>query len=253
MALMKANSPAQYDGIAREYTALSKKDPVKQFVQYPETLRLLGDVRGKRVLDIGCGAGLLTEQIAGRGARIAAYDISREQIFLALSSQPKNQSITYLVSSPEKIAQALESLGIPTEFDVAVSTLVLFYAENARQLSDFFKSTFSLLTKGAKFVSILFNPDYGFMGAAKFNRIFTRENGKSTVNFLDSGQNVVASATHSDFSRADYENAAKGAGFSKFEWVDLEPSIEGIEAMGKEYWADFHESPPYVGFVATKE
>src|SRR5579884_1931166 len=39
-------------------------------------LRLLGDVRGKRVLDLGCGVGHSSALLALRGARVAAVDVS---------------------------------------------------------------------------------------------------------------------------------------------------------------------------------
>ena len=39
-------------------------------------LRLLGDVRGKRVLDLGCGVGHFSALLALRGAHVAAVDIS---------------------------------------------------------------------------------------------------------------------------------------------------------------------------------
>src|SRR5207237_4926291 len=39
-------------------------------------LRLLGDVAGKRVLDLGCGVGHFSTLLALRGAHVAAVDIS---------------------------------------------------------------------------------------------------------------------------------------------------------------------------------
>ncbi|MEV6986606.1 class I SAM-dependent methyltransferase [Sphaerisporangium sp. NPDC051017] len=55
------------------------------FVWCPEGLdeadaRLLGDVRGRRVLEIGCGAGQCGRWLAGQGAEVAAFDVSRRQL-----------------------------------------------------------------------------------------------------------------------------------------------------------------------------
>jgi len=44
---------------------------------------LLGDVRGKRVLDYGCGAGENTTALAARGASVIGLDLSPELIELA--------------------------------------------------------------------------------------------------------------------------------------------------------------------------
>ncbi len=44
---------------------------------------LLGDVRGKTVLEYGCGSGTYTVALAARGARVIAFDISPELLALA--------------------------------------------------------------------------------------------------------------------------------------------------------------------------
>lgn len=45
-----------------------------------DQLRLLGDVSGKRVLDLGCGAGANAVALARAGARVIAVDESAEQV-----------------------------------------------------------------------------------------------------------------------------------------------------------------------------
>ncbi len=46
-------------------------------------LRLLGDVRGKRVLDLGCGTGQAAIALARQGATVIAVDASADQIDVA--------------------------------------------------------------------------------------------------------------------------------------------------------------------------
>ena len=45
-------------------------------------LRLCGDLSGKRVLDIGCGAGENAVTMASQGAHVIAIDVSRAQLAL---------------------------------------------------------------------------------------------------------------------------------------------------------------------------
>ena len=45
--------------------------------------RLIGDVRGRRVLDLGCGGGHTAVGLAGRGARVIATDHDPGQLFAA--------------------------------------------------------------------------------------------------------------------------------------------------------------------------
>ncbi|GAA3146444.1 class I SAM-dependent methyltransferase [Planomonospora alba] len=75
-----------WDGAADEYQAehgAFLRDA--GFVWCPEGLdeadaRLLGDVTGKDVLEIGCGAAQCGRWLAGQGARVAAFDLSFRQL-----------------------------------------------------------------------------------------------------------------------------------------------------------------------------
>ncbi|GAA4185718.1 class I SAM-dependent methyltransferase [Streptosporangium oxazolinicum] len=75
-----------WDGAADEYQAEHGEFLRDSgFVWGPEGLdeadaRLLGDVAGKDVLEIGCGAGQCGRWLAGQGARVAAFDLSFRQL-----------------------------------------------------------------------------------------------------------------------------------------------------------------------------
>ena len=47
----------------------------------PNTLELIGDVSGKKVLDLGCGSGLYAQILLARGASaVTCIDASQEMI-----------------------------------------------------------------------------------------------------------------------------------------------------------------------------
>ena len=52
--------------------------------------RLPFDLTGMRILDAGCGAGQLTQELAARGARVTAVDISPSLIGLAQARLPQD-------------------------------------------------------------------------------------------------------------------------------------------------------------------
>lgn len=65
----------------------------------PALLRVVGDCRGLRVLDLGCGNGYLSRRLAQSGARVTGIDSSPGMIRNAKARDPKNSlKIRYLVA-----------------------------------------------------------------------------------------------------------------------------------------------------------
>jgi SAM-dependent methyltransferase len=74
---------------------------------------LLGDVRGKRVLDYGCGAGENTTALAARGADVTGLDLSHDLIKLADERLGLHgQEAEFVVGSCHDIPLADESVDV---------------------------------------------------------------------------------------------------------------------------------------------
>ena len=58
---------AEYDRIASEYRD-SKRLPFRDHVERYSLFRMLGDVRGARILDLACGDGFYTRLLMKAGA-----------------------------------------------------------------------------------------------------------------------------------------------------------------------------------------
>jgi SAM-dependent methyltransferase len=76
---------------------------------------LLGDTRGKRVLDLGCGGGECTTLVAAHGGRVAALDISTD--LLAMTRQRtvldgSTEAVAPLCGSVHSIPLASESVDV---------------------------------------------------------------------------------------------------------------------------------------------
>ena len=74
----------QFNLVSAEYELITENDPVKNYVQYPEALRLLGDIEKKEILDIGCGNGIFDRIMVKQGASTSSISV-RIRVFLILS------------------------------------------------------------------------------------------------------------------------------------------------------------------------
>ena len=100
-----------------------------------------------KILDIGCGGGLLSEPISRLGAKVTAIDASIKNIEVAkIHAKKNNLKINYICSSPEK-------LKIKNQFDVILNMEIVEHVDN---VSFFLKSCSRLLKKdGIMFVATL--------------------------------------------------------------------------------------------------
>jgi len=100
-----------------------------------------------KILDIGCGGGLLSEPMCRLGAEVTAIDASKKNISVAkLHAKKNNLKINYICTSPEKMK-------ITNHFDVILNMEIVEHVEDV----DFFLKTCSRLLKknGIMFVATL--------------------------------------------------------------------------------------------------
>ena len=84
---------------------------------------LLGDVRGKTVLDLGCGGGWISRMLAAKGAQVVAFDVSLEGCRLTRDRLDGDGAPCYLVSMQDAHAMSLPS----DRLDAVVVTGVLHH------------------------------------------------------------------------------------------------------------------------------
>ncbi|MDA7713999.1 bifunctional 2-polyprenyl-6-hydroxyphenol methylase/3-demethylubiquinol 3-O-methyltransferase UbiG [Candidatus Pelagibacter sp.] len=100
-----------------------------------------------KLLDIGCGGGLLSEPMCRLGANVVGIDASKKNIDVAKFHAKKNKlKINYMVASPEK-------LKTKTKFDVILNMEIV---EHVNDINFFIKESSKLLNKnGIMFIATL--------------------------------------------------------------------------------------------------
>ena len=105
---------------------LSDNNPLiwQNELRYPYFRRWMGEVRGQRVLDIGCGWGFLALKFAGDGAKVHCLDISAPTMNLARGEAVKQQL------AMEFIRSSAESQPLACAFEIVTATDVLEHVED---------------------------------------------------------------------------------------------------------------------------
>jgi 2-polyprenyl-6-hydroxyphenyl methylase/3-demethylubiquinone-9 3-methyltransferase len=76
--------------------------------------RLVGGLAGKRVLDVGCGGGILAEAMANRGAQVTGIDLAEKPIKVAmLHGMETGNRVEYRLVAAEALAAEM-----PESFDL---------------------------------------------------------------------------------------------------------------------------------------
>jgi ubiquinone/menaquinone biosynthesis C-methylase UbiE len=110
-----------YDELAEAYAAMVDTKPHNAYYERPATLSLLPEVKGRRVLDAGCGPGAYAEWLVDHGAEVVALDANEKMVRLA--RQRLGGKAQVLLANLE---QPLDFLA-DGSFDVVVSPLVMDY------------------------------------------------------------------------------------------------------------------------------
>ena len=126
-------------------------------VIFPNILRMVGDVAGKKVLDLACGQGILSEQLRDKGAFVTGVDLGKELIALA---EEKSKSVkekgTHKVAYHVGSAEDLFILKDKT-FDIVICVLAL---QNIENLQKTIEETRRVLMNGGKFIFVLNHPSF---------------------------------------------------------------------------------------------
>lgn len=134
-------------GVYHQYTDI---DPVVK--------ELLGSVKGKKVIEIGCGNGYFSRALARRGAKVTALDASFKMIDIAIAEEKKKPlGIVCLVRDAARL-QGIKS----GSFDLAVANMMLMDVLNVEKA---IKEISRVLKPGGKLVFSILHPAFMFDGS----------------------------------------------------------------------------------------
>lgn len=240
----------QYDALAARLADIEKIiGLLREHVEFPSFLRALGDIRGKRVLDVGCGDGTYARMVARQGAvHVEGMDSSAEMIGLAESiEREESLGIRYHVHD----LATMPTLGV---FDLVVAVNVLHYADSRATLEAMCRKMASHLAPGGRLLAYVGNAEVDPDAVRDFGFVVDRPASPSEGDAYTITVPLTppASVEVRYWPATALADAVTSAGFTRVGWEEIITSADST-ATDDERLRRLLKSPPSLLLSALKE
>lgn len=235
---------------------LQKEDTYQNKVILPNLLRNIGNIKGKKVVDIGSGEGFFSREFVKIGASVTGVDVSSELIYIAKNKDTKSK---YFVSESHKLKSVTKE-----KFDVAVCVLAI---QNIDKVKETFKEVSSVLKDSGKFLLVINHPSfrnpkktdwsYDEDNIRQFRKVYEyMSESKVKIDMTPGEKNKYKKKTTVSFHRPlqFYIKAAKDAEMqmsSLEEWISHKESQKGKRSVAEDKAR--HEIPMFMFLEFTKK
>lgn len=143
------SSTIAWNAMGDEWFELAQTGEARNCFIMPNMLKFLGNVQGKKILDLGCGEGGYSRELTKRGAQLVSVDCSSKAIEYAISlARAENLDIEHFVRNSNDLFD-IES----EQFDVVLCSMMLMDCED---FDGTLQEAYRVLKKGGKvFASVL--------------------------------------------------------------------------------------------------
>ena len=249
---------AQWDALADVWTSgyTEHGDVNRRYVIDPVLFEILGDVKGQRILDAGCGFGYLSRLLARKGAVVTGQDISRKFIGMALERERKEPNgVAYRLGSIVDLGAFAGGA-----FDVVVSNLVL---QDVRDYRKAIREIARVLRPNGRFVFSIMHPAFAsppIRGWVQEPRDSNRNEDRQYVKVDRYFDRTTEAWGFGDGPRVtsfhrplrDYFEALAEAGFVVHRLEEPVPSREAIEQRPRDFMNEYDRIPLFLIVEAVK-
>lgn len=227
-----------YTKHALKYSEVVKDNIYNALLERPSTLALLGDVKGKAVVDMGCGSGIYAQWFLKQGvSSLTCVDLSAEMIDLV-----KSEYGTRLTAYVQDLSK-----GLPNEAsnsaDIIVCPLVLHYIED---LNVVFKDVYRVLKPGGYIVFSTHHPFADFECTTSGN-YFERE--RVTEDWNTVGDPVEVSFYRRSLTEISDAVTYSGLVISRISEGEVD---ERAKAISEEAYQHLKHNPNFIFFRCEK-
>jgi SAM-dependent methyltransferase len=207
--------------------------------EWPALRAWLPDLRGRKVLDLGCGFGWFCRWAREQGAaEVRGIDVSEKMLARARADTP-DVSISYLRADMEHIELSAGA------FDLIYSSLALHYVE---RLSELLSQVYRSLVPGGHFVFSVEHPVFTAPSEPGWSISGAGRKSWALDGYLDEGPRstdwLAKGVIKQHRTLATYINMLLGLGFDLTHVNEWGPTPEQIAARPE--WTDERRRPPFL-------
>ncbi|OGN33915.1 MAG: hypothetical protein A3I39_01485 [Candidatus Yanofskybacteria bacterium RIFCSPLOWO2_02_FULL_47_9b] len=223
-----------YDNIAEQYEKWGHGATTDWELGHKKIAKLLEPIKGKRILDFGCGSGKFSIYLNNLGAEVIGVDISQTQ--LEVARRVSDKSIQYFIDTDPTVEEKFTGY-----FDAGVMIFVLCEISSQEIMGQVLSRVHKLLKPGAELVVL--NPNWEKSNGKEF---LTHQLKYSPELKLGGSVTTILKGNPSihvpDFfwSKDVYIDMLSKAGFGGFEISEPLAPDDGTP------WKDEKEFPPFL-------
>lgn len=256
---VEKHTKQMYNKFGKHYQ-LSRKEkrPERLFNEYlelPAMVKAVGNIKNKKLLDIGCGAGIHAKKYAQKSAKVSGVDLSKTMVDMAKENCP---SANFEVGSITKLPHNNYF------FDIVTASLSIDYIDDMKKA---FKEVARVLKKGGKFYYSNNSPIHS--AREKFENKNIKINGIGSFFDKRTGKRISLGNAW-DESVVEWEmvpgmkmktynktfrtqlRALVDNGFELIDFIDLKP-VAAFKKYNKEYYDLYTKFPIFSIYVAKKK
>ncbi|MFA6088761.1 MAG: class I SAM-dependent methyltransferase [Candidatus Woesearchaeota archaeon] len=202
----------------------------KEYLRKPEILKLLGNLKGKKLLEIGSGSGYWTRFFAKKGATCYGVELEKNQIKISIDEElRKPLGIKYYNRNATNLKCFKNN-----SFDIVFLEYVLIEISKLSDVQRIFNESFRVLKKGGKIYISDMHPFDPLCHPQNFEY-------EKKFNYFSSGEKIYTKALQLDgkfikfkdyhWTLEDYFNTLTNAGFLISTFKEPRPSIQLIKKI----------------------
>lgn len=225
-----------------------------KWIRHPWAVKLAGDVKNKRVLELGCGTGIIINKLVKKGAIGLGVDYSKNMLEVAkINAKRSKLSTKFLLLNIKDLSQLNEK-----KFNLIIISAVLTTLSSTTILTKILSNANKVLEDSGAILIIEPHPAFDLYMRTSFKNLkslqrmnYNSKGKKYTFDMVDGENNKVKSIIY-HWRLEDYTTAIYRSGLYIERLFEPEP-LRIANSEDPKWYKDRHRYPSYIFFKLKRQ